>query len=328
MILLAHGSGGRLSHQLFEEHFLPRLANPALSTLEDSGVVGELALTTDSYVVSPRFFPGGDLGRLAVSGTVNDLCMVGAEPIALSTAFILEEGFALEELDRLVESIAATSREAGVPVITGDTKVVARGACDGAFITSSGIGRVTDAFRPMPIKARPGDVVIISGTIADHGIAVLTSRQGLRLEGNLMSDVAPLNSLVNALRQAKVEVHAMRDPTRGGVAQSLIEIAHASRLRVRLDEKALPVRPPVRGACELLGLDPLYVANEGKVLVVLPADQAPRALAAMRGHPLGQAAAIIGALGQEGEPGVELQTTVGGLRTLRMHAGELLPRIC
>lgn len=327
MILLGHGSGGRLSHQLFEEHFLPRLANPALSTLEDSGVIGELALTTDSYVVTPRFFPGGDLGRLAVSGTINDLCMVGAQPAALSTAFILEEGFALEELDRLIDSIANTSREAGVPVITGDTKVVPRGACDGAFITSSGLGRVSETFRPMPTKVRPGDAVILSGTVADHGIAVLTSRQGLRLQGDLRSDVAPLNGLVQTLRRPDLQVHAMRDPTRGGVAQSLIEIAQAARVRITLDEEAIPLRPPVRGACELLGLDPLYVANEGKLLLLLPADQAPLALSALHGHPLGASAALIGKV-EQGDPGVELRTAVGGLRTLRMHAGELLPRIC
>jgi hydrogenase expression/formation protein HypE len=327
MILLGHGSGGRLSHELFEEHFLPRLANPALSSLEDSGVIGELALTTDSYVVTPRFFPGGDLGRLAVSGTINDLCMVGAQPVALSTAFILEEGFSLEELDRLIDSIANTSREAGVPVITGDTKVVPRGACDGAFITSSGLGRVSEVFHPMPTKVVAGDAVILSGTIADHGIAVLTSRQGLRLQGDLRSDVAPLNALVQTLRRPDLQVHATRDPTRGGVAQSLIEIAQAARVRISVDEGAIPLRPPVRGACELLGLDPLYVANEGKFLLLLPADQAPLALTALHGHPLGASAALIGTV-EQGDPGVELRTVVGGLRSLRMHAGELLPRIC
>jgi hydrogenase expression/formation protein HypE len=327
MILLGHGSGGRLSHQLLEEHFLPKLTNPALSTLEDSGVIGDLALTTDAYVVTPRFFPGGDLGRLAVSGTINDLCMVGAEPVALASAFILEEGFSLDELDRLIASLALTAREAGVPVITGDTKVVPRGACDGAFITTSGIGRVTEDFRPMPTKVRPGDAVILSGTIADHGIAVLTSRQGLRLQGDLASDVAPLNGLARTLRRPDLDVHAMRDPTRGGVAQSLIEIAHAARVRIALDEAAIPLRPPVRGACELLGLDPLYVANEGKFLLMLPAGQAPLALQALHGHPLGARAAVIGNV-EPGDPGVELRTGVGGLRTLRMHAGELLPRIC
>ncbi|MBN1655791.1 MAG: hydrogenase expression/formation protein HypE [Deltaproteobacteria bacterium] len=327
MILLGHGSGGRLSHQLIKEHFLPHFVNPALALLEDSAVLDDLAFTTDAYVVTPRFFPGGDLGRLAVSGTVNDLAMVGAEPIGLSAAFIIEEGLSFEELDRLVVSMSLTAKEAGVPIVTGDTKVVPKGACDGVFITTAGVGRIDPGFRPSPVKVRTGDVVIISGTVADHGIAVITRREAIRIEGELSSDVAPLVPLVRALRDAGLEVHAMRDPTRGGVAQSLIEIAAASQSRIVLNEKAIPIKSAVRAACELLGLDPLYVANEGKLLLLLPDARAQAALKVLKSHPLGEAARIIGAV-ETGQPGLELITTLGGTRRLRMHSGELLPRIC
>jgi hydrogenase expression/formation protein HypE len=327
MILLGHGSGGRLSHELIAEHFLPRFDNPALAPLEDSAVVGDMALTTDAYVVAPRFFPGGDLGRLAISGTVNDLCMVGADPVGLSAAFIIEEGFSLEELDRLVDSMSRTAEEASVPVIAGDTKVVPRGACDGAFIATSGVGRIDARFRPAPAAVRPGDAVIVSGTIADHGIAVMASREGIGIEGRLESDVAPLRSLVETLREADLEVHALRDPTRGGVAQNLIEISAAARARIVLSEWSIPVAPPVRAACELLGLDPLYVANEGKLVLLLPGERAVEALQTLRSHPLGRSAQVIGRV-EGGEPGVEMETSIGGVRRLRMHSGELLPRIC
>ncbi|MBN2800270.1 MAG: hydrogenase expression/formation protein HypE [Deltaproteobacteria bacterium] len=327
MILMGHGAGGRLSHQLVEEHFLPRFGSSALSELMDAGVVGELALTTDAFVVTPRVFPGGCLGRLAAAGTINDLCMVGAVPVGLSAAFILEEGFSLEELDLHVQALADCAAEAGVPVVAGDTKVVPRGAADGLFITTSGVGRLEGGFRPSPRLVRPGDAVIVSGTLGDHGMAVMALREGLALGGGeLRSDVAPLAGLVRALRGAGLEVHAMRDPTRGGAAQSLLEIAGDAGVRITLDEAQIPVRGPVRAACEILGLDPLYVANEGKLLLILPAAQADEAVAVLRDARYGQAAAVIGRV-EEGR-GVVLRTSLGTTRSLRMAAGELLPRIC
>jgi len=326
-ILLEHGSGGRLTQRLVAEHFLPRLDNPVLSAMEDSAVMGDVALTIDSYVVTPRFFPGGDLGALAVCGTVNDLWASGAEPAGLAAAFTLEEGFPLEELDRLTESMAEAAVSAGVDVVAGDTKVVPRGACDGVFVTSAGVGRLRPGFRPRPGAAKPGDSVIISGTIADHGIAVLVVREGLRLQGPLASDVAPIGNLVRTLRDENLDVHALRDPTRGGIAQSLIEIAMASAVRIVVEEDAVPVSPPVRAACEILGLDPLYVANEGKIVVVLPSDQAAIAVELLRRDPLGVQAAVIGRV-EEGPPGCELATSIGGRRSLSMLTGQLLPRIC
>lgn len=317
-----------MSSQLIARHFLPALGNPVLGRLMDSAVLDdELAFTTDAYVVSPRFFPGGDIGRLAISGTVNDLCMVGAVPLGLSAAFVLEEGLPIDELDRSVASMAATAREAGVEVVAGDTKVVPHGACDGMFITTAGVGRLTPAFRPAPERARVGDVVLVNGTVADHGVAVLSCREGIDLGGpGLVSDVAPLSPLVAALRAAELEVHAMRDPTRGGVAQSLLEIAAASSVRIVLDEAAIPLAQPVRAACELCGLDPLYIANEGKMLLVLPAGQAEQALDVLQGHPLGRRAALIGRV-HEGA-GCEVRSPIGGRRALAPASGELLPRIC
>ncbi len=326
-ITLGHGAGGRLSHQLIERHFLPRLDNPALAALGDSATVGDLALTTDGYVVSPRFFPGGDLGMLSICGTVNDLAMVGAQPIALTAGFILEEGLALDELDRLVESMAKAAEQAGVPVVAGDTKVVPRGACDGAFITTAGVGRLAADFRPEPAKVTAGDVVLISGTLADHGMAVLASREGLRLSGALTSDVAPLWDMVDGLRRAGIEVHALRDPTRGGVAQSCIEIAGDAHGAIVLEQRALPIAPPVLAACELTGIDPLYVANEGKLLAFVPADQAAGALAVLQAHRLGHQAAIIGRV-EAGPAALMLETELGARRPVRMPSGELLPRIC
>lgn len=326
-VTLGHGAGGRLSHELVADHFLPKLRNPALAELGDSAVIGDLALTTDSYVVTPRFFPGGDLGRLCVSGTVNDLAMVGAEPIALAAGFVIEEGFELDELDRIVASMADTATEAGVPIAAGDTKVVPRGACDGMFVTTSGVGRLDAAFRPGPALARPGDVVIVSGTIADHGMAVMASREGLKLTGDLRSDVAPLLPLVRALRAAGVEVHVMRDPTRGGVAQSSVEIAQASAVTIVLRERAVPIRAPVAAACELFGIEPLHVANEGKLLAFVPEHQADQALAALRAHRLGARATVIGRV-EAGRGSVELETPLGARRVVRMPLGELLPRIC
>jgi hydrogenase expression/formation protein HypE len=328
MILLGHGSGGRLTAELIRDHFLPQLDNPALAQLTDSAILeDDLALTTDAYVVSPRVFPGGDLGRLAVCGTVNDLAAVGARPLGLTAAVILEEGLPLAEVDRLAASMGEAAREAGVPVVAGDTKVVPRGGCDGAFITTAGVGRRDPTFRPEPGLVAPGDAVVITGTLADHGVAVLACREGIPLGGDLVSDVAPLWGLVEALRSAQVPVHAMRDPTRGGVAQSLLELASAAGVRVVLQEDSLPVRPAVRAACELLGLDPLAVACEGKLLVLLPAAAAAETVAVLRQHPLGRDAAIIGTV-EAGRPGAELATPLGARRALRMPAGELLPRIC
>ncbi len=327
MITSAHGAGGRQSQQLVEEHFLPRLGNPVLAELGDSGLVGDLALTTDCYVVTPRSFPGGDIGRLAVCGTVNDLAMAGAEPIALTAGFVLEEGLSFDELDRIVDSMARAAEEAGVHVVAGDTKVVPRHACDGMFITTAGVGRVDPAFRPTAAGARPGDAVIVSGTLGDHGMTVMACRQGLSLRGSLESDVAPLTGLVRSLRAAGVEIHALRDPTRGGAAQSLIEIAEASQVHIVLDESALPVRPAVRSVCELVGIDPLYVANEGKLVGLLPEDQAAEALAILAQDPYGRDTAVIGSV-EEGPSGLEIETRIGARRVLRMPHGELLPRIC
>ncbi|MBW2454238.1 MAG: hydrogenase expression/formation protein HypE [Deltaproteobacteria bacterium] len=326
-ITLAHGAGGRLSHQLVQDHFLPRLRNPALEELTDAAVVGELAVTTDGYVVSPRFFPGGDLGQLAVCGTLNDLVMSGAEPVALTVGLILEEGLSLDELDRLVDSMAAAARDAGVPIVAGDTKVVPRGSADGVFITTAGVGRLSPDFRPRPSLVKVGDAVLVSGSLGDHGMAVMACREGLPLEGELESDVAFVGELVGALRAAGVEVHALRDPTRGGAAQSLIEIASAAGVRIVLDEARLPIRPAVRSACELLGLDPLYVANEGKLLCFVPADQADLALSTLRRSAIGSAAATIGRV-EPGKLGLELETSLGARRSVRMPQGELLPRIC
>jgi len=327
MITLAHGAGGRLTRRLVEERFLPRLGNAALDAMGDSAIVGDLAITTDSYVVAPRFFPGGDIGRLAVCGTVNDLVVAGAEPIALTAGFVLEEGLALDELERVVESMAAAAGEAGVKIVAGDTKVVQRGACDGLFVNTSGVGRVSRGFAPAPDGARAGDAVLLSGTIADHGMAVLACREGLPLEGDLASDVAPLGGLVRALREAGVDVHAMRDPTRGGLAGALIELAQAAGVRAVVEERAIPLRGSVRAACELTGIDPLHVANEGKLVAIVPGDQAETALEALRADPLGEDAAIVGRI-EEGDPGLELLTALGGRRGVQMPLGEILPRIC
>jgi hydrogenase expression/formation protein HypE len=327
VIVLGHGAGGRLSHDLVAKHFLPKLGGAALAELGDAAVLGDLAMTTDAFVVSPRFFPGGDLGRLAVCGTVNDLAMVGARPVGLTAAFVLEEGLAMSELDRLVDSMAAAAREAGVEIVAGDTKVVPRGAADGVFVTTAGVGRLEGEFRPAARRAAEGDAVLVSGTLGDHGVAVMSCRPGIPIGGAVESDVAPLVSLVEALRASGAVVHALRDPTRGGASQALVEIALAARVRVTIDERAVPVKPAVRAACDLLGLDPLDVANEGKLVAFVPEGDADRALAAMRAHPLGAAATRIGTVGG-GDPGCELVTSLGARRALRMASGELLPRIC
>ena len=324
---MAHGAGGRMSERLIAEHFLRPLGNEVLAELMDSAVMGDLALTTDAYVVSPWRFPGGDIGRLAVCGTVNDLCMVGARPLGLTAAFILEEGFELASLDVVAASMAEAAQEAGVHVVAGDTKVVPRGACDKLFITTAGLGALQAGFRPHPRDIQVGDHVLISGTLADHGITVMALREGIPMTGAMRSDAAPLGGLVEALREAGIKVRALRDPTRGGVAQSLLEMARACGRRIEVDEGALPMHSAVRAACEVLGLDPLYVANEGKLLAVVDGQDGDRALEVLQGHKYGRRAARIGEV-IPGAAGCQLRTVIGGLRSVRPATGELLPRIC
>ena len=330
-VVLGHGSGGRLSHALLERVILPALGGTAPRTLDDSAILeidgGRLAFTTDSHVVNPLFFPGGDIGRLAVCGTVNDLAMIGAEPVALSIGCILEEGLPLETLDRVLRSVRAAADEAGVYLAAGDTKVVERGKADGLFLNTSGIGRLPAGRNISGANARPGDVVILSGAIGDHGIAVLSAREGLGFETDLRSDVAPLNGLVAAMLAAG-EIHAMRDPTRGGLATTLCEIAGQSGVGIELDEEAIPVHTPVRAACEMLGFDPLYVANEGKLVAFVSAASAPMVLAAMRAHKYGVEAAVIGRAVVQPRGKVHLRTAIGGTRIVDMLPGEMLPRIC
>jgi hydrogenase expression/formation protein HypE len=327
MITLGHGAGGRLTHDLIERHFIAKLANPYLSELLDSGIVDDIALTTDAYVVSPICFPGGDIGRLAVCGTVNDLAMVGAEPLGLTAAFVLEEGLSEMLLERVVSSMAEAAREAGVAVVSGDTKVVPKGACDQMFITTAGAGRLTEGFRPNPSAIQCGDSIILSGTIADHGMAVMAARQNLAISGNLESDSAPLNGLVSDLREFGSEVRALRDPTRGGVATTLNELARASGTTMLLNETAIPIHPATLTTCELLGIDPLHVANEGKLIAVVSREVTDIVLEALRRHKRGQSAACIGGV-QKGRPRVLLETAYGTQRIVRVPDGEILPRIC
>jgi len=331
-IVLGHGSGGRLSADLLHQCFLPAFANPILSALEDQAVVecagGRLAFTTDSYVVRPIFFPGGDIGRLAINGTVNDLAVGGATPRFISAGFILEEGLAMEELQRVVRSMSDACREAGVTLVTGDTKVVDRGKGDKVYINTSGIG-VVPAGRSLSVsRARPGDRILLSGTIGDHGVAVMSVREGLEFETELKSDTASLAGLAALMLEICPAIRCMRDPTRGGLASALNEIAAASRVGIQLQESAIPVRGEVRGACELLGLDPLYVANEGKLVAVVPPEAAEELVAKVRTHPLGGEAAIIGAV-LDNRPGlVSMRSAIGGERVVALLAGEQLPRIC
>jgi hydrogenase expression/formation protein HypE len=330
-VVIGHGSGGRLSHDLVERVFLPGFGLAAPRSLDDAAILdwsgGELAFTTDCHVVQPLFFPGGDIGRLAICGTVNDLAMVGAQPVALTVGFILEEGLAFETLDRVVRSMRAAAEEANIILAAGDTKVVERGKADGLFINTSGIGRFTDGAPIRGSGAMQGDVVILSGAIGDHGMAVLSAREGLRLEAHVTSDVAPLYGLTTAMRQAG-NISAMRDPTRGGLATTMKEIAAQSGVCVELDEPAIPIHGPVHAACEVLGFDPMYVANEGKLVACVPAGDANRILAAMRAHPLGSEAAIIGRVIEGPKGQVRMRTSIGGTRIVDMLPGEMLPRIC
>ncbi|MHB1015997.1 MAG: hydrogenase expression/formation protein HypE [Desulfurivibrionaceae bacterium] len=331
-IQLAHGSGGRLSADLVSRVFLPRFGNEILNRLEDQAVVdfpqGRLALTTDSFVVDPLFFPGGDIGDLAINGTVNDVCMSGATPLYLAAAFILEEGLPMATLHRVLLSMEKAARAAGVRIVTGDTKVVNRGCCDKLFITTTGVGRVPEGVNISAANLRVGDRIILSGTIADHGMAILTSREGLSFASRVQSDTAALNGLVAQMLQASPDIHAMRDPTRGGLATTLNEFASSSRIGIMLEETAILVRPEVRGACEVLGIEPMYVANEGKLVGVVPAEVADRVVAAMRNHPQGREARIIGEVVAD-DPGlVVMRTALGAHRIIDMPVGEQLPRIC
>ncbi len=332
IVRLAHGAGGRMMAELIHTLFIPPLDNPYLRQMADAALLevggARLALSTDSFVVRPLFFPGGDIGSLAVYGTVNDLAMSGARPLALTAGFILEEGLEVEVLERVVRSMAEAARTAGVLVVAGDTKVVERGHGDGLYINTTGLGVVPAEVEVGPERGRPGDIVLLSGTIGDHGIAVLSRREGLGFETALRSDSAPLHGLVEALLRAAPHTHTLRDPTRGGLSAVLNELAAASGVGIELDEAAIPVRPAVRAACEMLGFDPLDVANEGKLVAFVPPEEAEAALEALRAHPLGRDAARIGVLTSE-HPGMVLaRTPIGGHRVVDMPPGELLPRIC
>lgn len=332
-VQLGHGSGGKLSAALVRDRFMPHLANPTLQRLADAAVLpapaGELAVSTDSFVVSPLEFPGGDIGMLAVHGTLNDVAMMGATPVALTAGFVLEEGLSLATLDRIIASLGRAARQAGVPLVAGDTKVVERGKADGLYVCTTGIGVVDPAFRPAPDRARPGDAILVSGPIGRHGMAIMAAREGLAFEAAIESDTACLVPLVAALRQAAgCGVHVLRDPTRGGVASATNEIAATSRVGVVLDQSALPIPAAVEAACEMLGLDPLYVANEGVLLAFVTPDRAEAALAALRAQPLGEGAARIGTVVAEHPGMVVMRTAIGGLRVVDLLPGDQLPRIC
>lgn len=332
-IQLAHGSGGVLSRELIRDLFVRHFANPLLSSLNDATVLpvvssGALAFTTDSYVVKPLFFPGGDIGKLAVCGTVNDLAVVGAEPRYLSAGFILAEGLSMAVLERVVRSMAETARAAGVQIVTGDTKVVERGAADGLFINTAGVGVIPPGRAVSPERLQPGDNILVNGAVGDHGLAVMLQREGLHFSSDLQSDCAPLNELIAALFEAvHAGAHCLRDATRGGLATVLNEWAEAG-VGIEIEEAAVPVRPAVRAACEFLGLDPYYAANEGKVIIAVAPEMTEAALAALRAHPLGQDAVVIGQVTAEHPRRVALRTPYGSRRILPMLTGAQLPRIC
>jgi hydrogenase expression/formation protein HypE len=331
-ITMSHGAGGKATQSLIEAIFLEAFRNPLLEPLEDSASlrIGEsrLALTTDSYVVSPLFFPGGNIGDLAVNGTVNDLSMTGATPLYLTAGFILEEGFSVEDLSRIVASMAEAARQAGVQIVTGDTKVVEKGKADGCYINTAGVGLIPVDANLGVANARPGDSIIVSGPIGDHGVTIMLARGELDLEADIISDTAPLNGLVERLLQSTTGVRALRDATRGGVATILNEIARAADVGVMVNEDAIPVRVPVRGAAELLGIDPMYVACEGRMVVVVDGDVADVALAALRAHPAGEQAAVIGHVVEQPAGIVQLRTSFGGTRIVDLLVGDPLPRIC
>ncbi len=330
-VLLAHGSGGKLSHDLIGKNFVSAFGNPILNKLDDSAVFelsGRLAFTTDSFIVSPIFFPGGDIGKLAVNGTVNDLAMSGAVPLYLSLSFIIEEGFLISELEKIINSIYQAADEAGVKIVTGDTKVVNQGSADKLFINTSGIGTVSPGVDISGANAIPGDKVIVSGSLGNHGIAVLSQREGLKFQVPIESDCAPLNKLVAEILETSASIHCLRDPTRGGLATTLNEFAKQSQVGIRIEEESIPINKAVLAACELLGFDPLYVANEGKlVAVVAPAD-ADKVLAKMRQNQYGAEANTIGEVVNEHPGKVVMKTRLGSSRIVDMPVGELLPRIC
>jgi hydrogenase expression/formation protein HypE len=331
-ITLAHGAGGRLSHDLVEELFLPFFANDLLRALDDSAVIPaqaqRIAFTTDAYVVKPLFFPGGDIGRLAICGTVNDLAMAGARPVAISASFILEEGLPIEDLERVLASMKEAAKEAKVQVVAGDTKVVEHGAAQGLYIATSGLGTIPDGVAIGSARAEAGDAIIVSGPLGDHEIAVLMARGEFSLQGEIESDCAPLNQLVEVMLEASQAIHSLRDPTRGGMATVLWEIANASRVGVVVEEGRIPIRKEVRAVCDLLGFDPYYLANEGRLVAFIPEGETKAVLSAMQAHPLGREAAIIGRVVTEHPGKVLLKTPIGGHRLLDPLSGEQFPRIC
>ena len=332
-IVMGHGGGGKLGNELVEHLFLPAFRNPALENLGDAALLdlgsGRIAISTDSFVVQPLFFPGGTIGALAVNGTVNDLAVSGAAPRFLTASFILEEGFPLAQLAAIVQDMAAAAATAGVQIVTGDTKVVERGHGDGCYINTAGVGVLRDGISVGPHRAQPGDAILVSGTIGDHGMAIMSVREGLEFESQIRSDCAALNGLIAAvLEQCGEAVHAMRDPTRGGLASTLNEIACASDVGMAIDEPSLPVRPEVQSACELLGLDPVYVANEGKVVFFVAPKSADRVLEILRAHPLGKDAARIGTITAEHKRMLVARTAMGSNRVISIQIGEQLPRIC
>lgn len=331
-ITLDHGSGGKIAHALTTDLLLPRFGNPSLTPLNDGAVLAlgdqRLAFSTDTFTVDPLFFPGGDIGELAVNGTVNDVAMCGARPLYLSMGLIIEEGLARSDLERILDSMQRTLAAAGVDLVTGDTKVVPRGAADKVFINTSGLGVIPEGVSVGAEGARPGDKILLSGTMADHGMTILTQREGLSFESDLESDTAPLNHLVARMLAVCPDIHVLRDPTRGGVGTTLNEIARQSRTGLRLREADLPVRPAVAGACDLLGFDPLYVANEGKLLAFVPAAAADTVLAAMQADDHGREACIIGEVVDDHPGRVYMETRIGGERIVDMLTGEQLPRIC
>jgi len=337
MIVMGHGSGGKLMHDLITRQFLPHFANPILLAGDDAGLIAldypkdaplRLAISTDSHVVSPLFFPGGDIGRLAICGTVNDIAMLGARPLYLTAGFILEEGLPIAVLERILSSMQAAALEAGIQIVAGDTKVVQKGKADGLYINTAGVGVIDPNVSVSGSNAQPGDVVLLSGSLGDHGIAVLEARGELGFSSGVQSDVAPLNHMISRLLQAGCAVHVLRDPTRGGLATTLNEIAHQSGVAILLDETAIPVKPTVSAACEMLGFDPLYIANEGKLVALVPAADAQKSLEVLRADPFGADAAIIGQVKAEPRKRVLLKTVIGATRVVDLLSGELLPRIC
>jgi hydrogenase expression/formation protein HypE len=329
---MTHGSGGRAMAQLIEELFVKHLDNDLLRQGNDQAAfdvpVGRMVMSTDGHVISPLFFPGGDIGSLSIHGTVNDVAMSGARPLYLSAAFILEEGFPLADLEQIIISMAQAANSAGVPVVTGDTKVVERGKGDGVFITTTGVGVIPEGVNISGDRAQPGDAILLNGTLGDHGVAIMSSRENLEFETSIESDSAALNTLVAGMVAAAPDIRCLRDPTRGGLATTLNELARQSGVGIKLQESAIPIKPEVKAACELLGLDPLYVANEGKLICICPQEDAQQLLAAMQDHPLGKEASIIGEVIEDENSMVQLETSFGGSRIVDWLVGEQLPRIC